>query len=58
MALECLPREFVPTALRVEYKRPVAPAAVIAPSLILQPTAAYVLLCVADTLCAVVEFTR
>ncbi len=58
MALECLPREFVPTALRVEYKRPVAPAAIIAPSLILQPTAAYVQLCVADTLCAVVEFTR
>lgn len=58
MALECLPEEFEPATMRVEYKRPVAPGAVIAPSLILQPTASYVQLRVGETLCAVVEFTR
>lgn len=58
MALECIPAEFVPSTLRVEYKRPVAPGATIEPSLILQPTAAYVLLHVEGILCCVVEFTR
>lgn len=58
MALECLPEEFVPLSLRVEYKRPIAPGAIISPSLILQPTAAYILLHVGNTLCSVVEFTR
>ena len=58
MALECIPEEFVPQALRVEYRRPVPPGAIISPSLILQPFAAYVQLRVGETLCAVVEFTR
>lgn len=58
MALECLPAEFVPATLRVEYKRPVAPGAVITPTLILQPTVAYVQLHVGQTLCCVVEFSR
>jgi acyl-ACP thioesterase len=58
MALECIPEEFVPATLRVEYKRPVQPGAVIQPTLILQPMEAYVQLHVGDTLCAVVEFTR
>ena len=58
MALECIPEEFVPATLRVEYKRPVQPGAVIQPTLILQPMAAYVQLYEGGTLCAVVEFTR
>ena len=58
MALECLPEEFEPTSLRVEYKRPVPPGATLTPSLILEPTAAYVLLHMGTTLCTVVEFTR
>lgn len=58
MALECLPTEFVPTTMRVEYKRPVAPGAVISPALILQPTHAYVLLQVEGVLCCAVEFSR
>ncbi|MBQ4635371.1 MAG: hypothetical protein IJB64_02935 [Akkermansia sp.] len=58
MALECLPEEFVPTTLRVEYKRPVAPGTVISPTLIMQPTVAYVQLRVGGILCCVVEFSR
>ena len=57
MALELLPADFVPTGLRVEYKRPVAPGAIIEPSLILSPTAAWVQLRVQGTLCCIIEFT-
>lgn len=58
MALECIPEEFVPTLMRVEYKRPVRPGAIIQPALILQPQFAWVLLHVEGKLCCVVEFSR
>lgn len=58
MGLELLPAGFEPTGLRVEYKRPVAPGAVIEPSIIVEPEAVYVQLCVAGSLCCLIEFTR
>lgn len=58
MALELLPADFEPTGLRVEYKRPVTPGAVIEPAVIETDAAVYVQLCVAGQLCCLVEFTR
>lgn len=58
MALECLPEDWEYTTLRVEYKRPVAPGAIIQPSLMLGLSSACVLLRVEDTVCCVVEFSR
>ena len=58
MALECLPQDFEPRALRVDYKKPVLPGAVIEPTLRLAGDVAYICLNVQGVPHCVVEFTR
>lgn len=58
MAVECLPPDFVPTSLRVEYKKPVLPGALIEPSIRLADDVAYICLKVEGLPHCVVEFTK
>ncbi len=58
MAVECLPPDFEPRTLRVDYKKPVLPGAVIEPALRLAGDVAYICLKVDGIPCCVVEFTR